>query len=147
MKRWKDDDWDEGDERDADEFLDLEKKIYLEMFPYNKAMFEDKDEDEDIDEVEIVEATSKSPIARSKGKTAEERIESHQQKRRRKKGISKLIWTSIFDMFSPLICQELFIDNYLFSINLYVPRKTDSIVLVKVYCYERAKFNHCSQIN
>ena len=42
------------------------------MFPYNKAMFEDKDEDEDIDEVEIVEAKSKIPTARLKGKTSEE---------------------------------------------------------------------------
>ena len=70
MKRWKDNDWDESEERDADEFLDLEKKIYLKAFPYNKAMFED--EDDDMDEVEIVEGMNKSSAARSKRKTAEE---------------------------------------------------------------------------
>ena len=68
LKRWKDDDWDEGDDQDKDEFLDLEKKIYLEMSPYNKAIFEDKDEDDDINEVEIVEVTGKKIAARPKGK-------------------------------------------------------------------------------
>ena len=70
MERWKDDDWDEHEERDEDEFLDLEKKIYLKTFPYNKAMFED--EDDDINEVEIVEGTTKSSAARSKGRNVEE---------------------------------------------------------------------------
>ena len=70
MKRWKENDWDESEERDADAFLDLEKKIYLKAFPYNKAMFED--EDDDMDEVEIVEEMNKSSAARSKRKTAEE---------------------------------------------------------------------------
>ena len=41
-------DWDEGDEQDTEEILDLEQKIYLQMFPYNKVKFEDKDEDDDI---------------------------------------------------------------------------------------------------
>ena len=72
LKRWKDDDWDEGDDQDKDEFLDLEKKIYLEMSPYNKAIFEDKDEDEDINEVETVEGAGSIPVARLNGTTVEE---------------------------------------------------------------------------
>ena len=72
LKCWKNNDWDEGDERDAEEFFDLEQKIYLEMFPYNKAMFEDKHEDDDINKVEIAEVTGKKPAARSKGKAVEE---------------------------------------------------------------------------
>ena len=72
MKHWKTNDWDEGDDRDTDEFLDLEQKIYLEMFPYNKAMFEDKDEDGDINQLEIVEGMGRKPAAKPKGKDMEE---------------------------------------------------------------------------
>ena len=35
--------WDEN--LDVDEFLELEKQIYLDMFPHNKAIFDDEEED------------------------------------------------------------------------------------------------------
>ena len=60
LKRWKNNHCDEGEVQDTDGVLDLEQKIYLEMFPYNKATFEDKDEDDDISEVEIVEGVGKT---------------------------------------------------------------------------------------
>ena len=71
LKHWKNNVCDAGEERDADEFLYLDEEIYLKMFPYNKAMLEDKDEDDDTNEVEIVEVTGKKPAARSKGKAVE----------------------------------------------------------------------------
>lgn len=48
------------------------KKTNLEMSPYNKAMFRDKNEGDNIDEVEIVEETGKSPPARLREKTEDE---------------------------------------------------------------------------
>ena len=70
LKHWKNNDWYEDEEQDVDELLDLEQKIYLEMSPYKKAIFEDKDDD--INEVEIVEVTIKKAAARLNGKTVEE---------------------------------------------------------------------------
>ena len=42
------------------------------MFPYTKAMFEDEDEDDDINEVEIVEGMGEEPAARLKGNAVED---------------------------------------------------------------------------
>ena len=46
MKRWKNKDWKEKEEKEASDFLAVEKEIYLQYFPHNKAMF---DEDDDGD--------------------------------------------------------------------------------------------------
>jgi hypothetical protein len=45
LRRWKKKDWDEHEERDTKEFLELAKEIYSEMFPYIEQFFEDDDED------------------------------------------------------------------------------------------------------
>ena len=54
MKRWRENDWKEAEERDANEFLELEKEIYLEKFPRNKEIFfnddELKEEEEEVKE-------------------------------------------------------------------------------------------------
>ena len=65
MKRWKNNDWDEDEERDAAEFLELEKEIYLKLFPNNKSLFDGEDEegeadvnlndDDNEDDIEVVE--------------------------------------------------------------------------------------------
>ena len=47
LKRWKENDWDELEERDTKKFLELEKEIYLEMFPHNASLFENNNEDEE----------------------------------------------------------------------------------------------------
>ena len=70
LKRWKNNHCNEGEVQDTNGVLDLEQKIYLEMSPYKKAIFEDKDDD--INEVEIVEVTIKKAAARLNGKTVEE---------------------------------------------------------------------------
>ena len=46
MKRFKANDWDENEERDSREFLELEKEIHLKMFPHSKAFDDDDDDDE-----------------------------------------------------------------------------------------------------
>ena len=46
--------YDEGEEHDDQRFLDVEKKIYLEMFPHNQGVF-DEDEDESGDKDDDVE--------------------------------------------------------------------------------------------
>ena len=46
MKRFKANDWDENEERDSREFLELEKEIHLNMFPHSKAFDDDDDDDE-----------------------------------------------------------------------------------------------------
>jgi len=55
MKRFRDNDWDEQDDRDATEFLDIEKSIFVEEFPMYANLFvdnEDEDEDEEEDDDE-----------------------------------------------------------------------------------------------
>jgi hypothetical protein len=47
MKRFKTNDWKE--DLDVDEFLELEKQIYLDMFPHNKAIFDDEEEEDDTE--------------------------------------------------------------------------------------------------
>ena len=64
LERWKANDWKENDERDDKEFLEVEKEIYLKMFPERAKLMEGKepkeddsdgDGGEDEDEVEVVE--------------------------------------------------------------------------------------------
>ena len=43
MKRWKNNDWEEKEEKEASDFLASEKEIYLQYFAHNKAMFYDDD--------------------------------------------------------------------------------------------------------
>ena len=42
----KDKKWDDELERDDKSFLDLEQKMYLEMFPQHQGIFEDDDDNE-----------------------------------------------------------------------------------------------------
>ena len=48
MKRWKNNDWEEKEEKEASDFLASEKEIYLQYFPHNKAMFYDDDNDDEL---------------------------------------------------------------------------------------------------
>ena len=67
LKRWKDDSWEEKDERDDQEFLQLELEIYKEMFPESAKLLleeeeevveeEEEEEEEDNDEVEYLGET------------------------------------------------------------------------------------------
>jgi hypothetical protein len=51
MKRWKDKSWEEKDERDDREFLELEMEIYKEMFPHSaQLLFEEEEEEEEKEE-------------------------------------------------------------------------------------------------
>ena len=47
LKRWREKDWDEKEERDTTEFLELEKEIYKEMYPHNADVFNEDDEETD----------------------------------------------------------------------------------------------------
>jgi hypothetical protein len=52
MKRWKDKSWEEKDERDDQEFLELEMEIYKEMFPHSaELLFKEEEEDEDEEKI------------------------------------------------------------------------------------------------
>ena len=59
LRHWKENDWAEHEERDANEFLELEKEIYLEMFPQNEQLVEDDDEDDEEKCVEVSETSTK----------------------------------------------------------------------------------------
>ena len=59
LRHWKENDWDEHEERDTHEFLELEKEIYLEMFPQNEQLVEDDDEDDEEKCVEVSETSTK----------------------------------------------------------------------------------------
>ena len=48
MKRWKNNDWEEKEEKEASDFLASEKEIYLQYFPHNKEMFYDDDNDDEL---------------------------------------------------------------------------------------------------
>ena len=48
--------WDKGEEHDDQIFLDMEKKIYLEMFPHNQGVFGENedgsgDKDDDVEDM------------------------------------------------------------------------------------------------
>ncbi|KAL7518630.1 hypothetical protein ACHAWX_003447 [Stephanocyclus meneghinianus] len=59
LRCWKEKVWDEHEERDTQEFLELEKTIYLEMFPHNEQLFDDDDEDDEEECVEVSETSNK----------------------------------------------------------------------------------------
>jgi len=59
LRHWKEKDWDEHEERDTQEFLELEKEIYLEMFPRNEQFFEDDDENDEEKRVVVAESSNK----------------------------------------------------------------------------------------
>ena len=46
LKRWKENDWDEQDDRDDTEFLEAEKNIWKEMFPTCVDLLYDEEEEE-----------------------------------------------------------------------------------------------------
>ncbi len=47
MKKWKSNDWEEKEEKETSIFLAVEKEIYLQYFPHNKAIFNGDDDDSD----------------------------------------------------------------------------------------------------
>ena len=48
MERYKNKDWDEAEERDTRDFLDLEKEIYNNQFPHLMDLFEEEDDEEEM---------------------------------------------------------------------------------------------------
>ena len=46
MKCWREKNWEEGEERDAKEFLEVEKEIFLEMSPRDE-IFKDEGEEQE----------------------------------------------------------------------------------------------------
>ena len=64
MKRWKNKDWEEKEEKEASEFLAVEKEIYLQYFPHNKAMFDDDDKYDEL--------TKEDDAGVKQGKTVED---------------------------------------------------------------------------
>ena len=47
MKRHANNEWGDNGERDDKTFIQIEKEIYLEMFPHNKAVFGTEEEEEE----------------------------------------------------------------------------------------------------
>ena len=45
LKRWREKDWDEKEEQDTTDFLELEKEIYKEMYPHSADVFNEDDEE------------------------------------------------------------------------------------------------------
>ena len=90
MKRWSENDWKEDDERDAREFLELEKKIFLEKYPRSKEIFNDEGEEEEQEEkfrdnAECVGSTEDSkPLARVSKKPAAEGKKKKKSLKKRK---------------------------------------------------------------
>jgi hypothetical protein len=90
MKRWSENDWKEDDERDAREFLELEKKIFLEKYPRSKEIFNDEGEEEEQEEkfrdnAECVGSTedSKPPARVSKKPAAKGKKKKKSSKKRK----------------------------------------------------------------
>ena len=87
MKRWRNNDWDEKEERDAAEFLEIEKEIHLKLFPNSTSLFDGEDEegeadvylnnDEDENDVEVVEVKKSTRKGKGKRKSeiSEEEVE------------------------------------------------------------------------
>ncbi|KAL7444994.1 hypothetical protein ACHAXH_009756 [Discostella pseudostelligera] len=65
IKRFKDNDWDEQNERDATEFLNIEKSIFVEDFPMYAHLFADDEEENDVEEED--ETTTKVGGGRRRG--------------------------------------------------------------------------------
>ncbi len=90
MKHWSKNDWKEYDERATREFLELEKKIFLEKYPHSKEIFTNEGEEEEEEEkfrdnVECVGITedSKPPARVSKKPAAEGKKKKKSSKRGR----------------------------------------------------------------
>ena len=80
MERWKARSWDGNDVRDNREFFEVEKEIYLEMFPQSAKLFKEEVEEEEdqseeengsSDEVEVVEVRKKKKKRKIVGKKEE----------------------------------------------------------------------------
>ena len=69
MERYKTNDWDETEERDSIDFLELEKNIYNKQFPHLIDLFECED-DEDGDEMK----QDKEDTTVGKRKVSEEEV-------------------------------------------------------------------------
>ena len=46
IERWKNDDWDTRDNQDTQNFLEVEKALYKELYPNNRNVFDDIKEDD-----------------------------------------------------------------------------------------------------
>eukprot|EP00957_Ditylum_brightwellii_P010394 786264-Ditylum_brightwellii.AAC.1 len=92
MKTWKNNDWKEKEEKEMNDFLVVEKDIYLQYFPHNKAMLDEENDDnlpkeniavgkqgkttEKSDESSVEMITSGSDSDNSDGKSHEESSEN-----------------------------------------------------------------------
>ena len=84
LKRWRADDWDEKEDRDYREFLELEKEIYLEMYPQHAELFED--EEEEVEE-EQSEGKNKKDV-----ELAEEKVGGQaKNKKVGKRGVAEMV--------------------------------------------------------
>ena len=59
LRRWKSNDWDEDDNRDDQEFLKVERQIYLQSMPENAELFEAEEKEEEKMEAEMAAAMQK----------------------------------------------------------------------------------------
>jgi hypothetical protein len=70
MKCFKANDWKENLE--VDEFLELEKQIYLDMFPHNKDIFDDWEEDDTEVDITPKPKENKNVVKKGYGKKEKE---------------------------------------------------------------------------
>ena len=59
-------DWNEN--LDVDEFLELEKQIYLEIFPHNNTIFDDDEEEDTEEDSTLRPKENKNAIKKGDGK-------------------------------------------------------------------------------
>ena len=58
--------WDEKEDRDSHDFLELEKEIYLEMYPQNAELFEDEEEEVENEQAEEKKKKNREQAKRKK---------------------------------------------------------------------------------
>ena len=75
LKRWREKDWDEKEERDTMEFLEVEKEIYRDLFPHTADIFNDDDEDPEDEMLAGKENAYGGKRARESGGKKEEVVE------------------------------------------------------------------------
>ncbi len=65
MKHLKANDWNET--LDIDEFLELEKQIYFDMFPHNNTIFDDEEEDDTEQDFTLKPKENKNAVKKGDG--------------------------------------------------------------------------------
>jgi hypothetical protein len=70
MKRFKANDWNEN--LDVDEFLELEKQIYLDMFPHNNTIFDDDEKEDTQEDSTLKPNENKNAVKKGDGKRKED---------------------------------------------------------------------------